>query len=85
LIAGAVNGIFLAQAAGLLVRGAREGRLLPTTVGALLLCALAIARFVDLFENLVARGVAFVVVGAALLAAGVLHHKARKSRREVPP
>ncbi|HZN58319.1 MAG TPA: DUF2157 domain-containing protein [Planctomycetota bacterium] len=85
LIAGAVNGIFLAQAAGLLVRGAREGRLLPTTVGALLLCALAIARFVDLFESLVARGVAFVVVGAALLAAGVLHHKARKSRREVPP
>lgn len=40
--------------------------------GGLLIGLLAVARYLDLFESLIARALVFFVVGAALFALGIL-------------
>ena len=62
-----------------MVQGCREGRLGRTVVGSLLLAAVVLARFFDLFESLAVRGLIFVVLGAVLLAEGFYYRKLRRA------
>lgn len=69
--------VVLGVAAAWMVRGCREGRLRPTILGSLVLAVLVFARYFDLFENLAARGAAFLVLGAILFAEGFYYRKLR--------
>ena len=73
----AFNLVVLGTAAAWMVRGCRSGRLLPTILGSLVLAVLVFARYFDLFENLAARGTAFLVLGAILFAEGFYYRKLR--------
>ncbi|MGH8017552.1 MAG: DUF2157 domain-containing protein [Opitutaceae bacterium] len=53
-----------------------------TIGGSLLLAAVVLARFFDLFDSLVARGVVFVVLGVALVAEGFVYRRLRKRTAE---
>jgi len=75
------NTVFLTQSVLMMGRGCREGQMAPTVVGSLMLIALTIGRYVDLFESLVARGVVFIVVGAILFAEGIFYIRSRKKLR----
>lgn len=76
------NLIFLAHALLLLTRGCRKGQLCPTIVGSVMLAALGVARYVDLFQSLVVRGLVFLVVGAGLFFVGIQYARARKGQAE---
>lgn len=82
LVAGVFNLVFLALAAAWMGRGCRGGLVLPTVLGSLLFAALAIARYFDLFESLLVRGLVFLVVGGVLFAEGILFMRARRRARE---
>ncbi len=75
------NIVFLAQSVLMMGRGCRDGEMAPTVVGSLMLIALTIGRYVDLFESLIARGVVFIVVGAILFAEGIFYVRSRKKLR----
>lgn len=78
LAAGLFNLLFLLLAVAWMARGCREGRLRPALGGALMLVALATARYFDLFESLAARGVVFLLVGTGLFITGLQYTRARK-------
>ena len=78
--AGPINLVYLGLTAAMLARGCRHGRLSPTVLGSVLLVALAAARYFDLFESFLARGLVFVLVGAALFAEGILYARAKKRK-----
>jgi uncharacterized membrane protein len=78
LIAGLFNMVALALAATWMARGCREARLRPTVLGSLLLAVLAAGRYFDLFQNLAARGMVFLLVGGLLFAEGILYSRARR-------
>ena len=79
------NLLFLGIAAARMARGCQEGLLMTTLTGSLLLVALALARYFDLFESLAWRGVVFLVVGAALFATGFQYSRTRKPRATATP
>lgn len=58
-------------------RGCRESRLRPTVLGSLLLAAVVLARYFDLFHSLAARGLAFIVLGAIFVAEALYYRKMR--------
>ncbi|HUR60291.1 MAG TPA: DUF2157 domain-containing protein [Opitutaceae bacterium] len=76
------NLVCLALAAAWMVRGCREGRLRPTVVGSLLLSAVLLARYFDLFDSLALRGVAFLILGGVLFAEGFYYRKLRRAEAE---
>ena len=76
------NLISLGIAVMWMLRGCREARLRPTVLGSLLLAALVLARYFDLFESLASRGLTFVILGGVLLTEALYY---RKSRRAVEP
>lgn len=82
LIAGPFNLAFLALSAAWMSRGCRRGLLRPTVLGSLMFAALATARYFDLFESLLMRGVVFLVVGGVLFAEGILFLRARRRARD---
>ena len=72
-IAQALFNVYLfALGLGALVAGIRSGRLGRTNAGLLALSALIVARFFDSDLSFLARGLAFILVGAALLTANVV-------------
>lgn len=75
------NIVFLAQSVLMMGRGCRDCRMVPTVAGSLMLIALTIGRYVDLFENLFTRGIVFIVVGAVLFAEGIFYIRSRKKLR----
>ncbi len=77
-VAWVFNLIVLGVAAAWMVRGCREGLAQPTILGSLLLAVLVFARYFDLFENLAARGVAFLALGGVLFAEGFYYRKRRR-------
>jgi uncharacterized membrane protein len=82
LIAGPFNLVFIGLAASLMARGCRDGLIKPTVWGSLMLVLLIVARYFDLFESQLTRGLVFVVMGALLLAEGFLYSRAKKQKRE---
>lgn len=86
-VAGIFNLIFLAVAGMWMARGCREGELRPVILGSVLLLALIVARYCDLFESLALRGLVFVIVGGVLFAEGFFYRRARQraeQRRSEP-
>jgi len=82
VVAGVFNLVFLALAAMWMGRGCRSGLVGPTVLGSLLFVALAVARYFDLFESLLVRGLMFLLVGAVLFAEGLLFTRARRRAKK---
>ena len=61
-----------------MVRGCRAGGLRETVLGSLLLAAVVLARYFDLFDSLAARGLAFLVLGGLLFAEGFFYRRRRR-------
>ena len=72
------NLVVLGVAVAWTVRGCRDGLLRPTILGSVVLAALVFARYFDLFENLAARGTAFLILGGVLFAEGFFYRKLRR-------
>lgn len=62
--------------------GCRQTRLKLVVSGSFLLALWVFARFTDLFDSLLARGAAFLVLGAALFFIAAIYHR-QKQRRPV--
>jgi len=75
-LAGVFNLVFLAVAGAWMARGCRKGLLRPLLLGSGLLVVLTTARYFDLFESLLVRGVIFLMVGALFFAEGTLFRRA---------
>lgn len=72
------NLVLLAHAVSLMAQGVRRSEMRAVAVGCILLVALAGARYADLFDSLLARGLAFLVVGAALFVEGFLYARGKR-------
>jgi len=59
-------------------RGCQQSRLGPTVLGSLLLGAVVLARYFDLFQSLASRGVAFIILGVIFVAEAMYYRKVRK-------
>ncbi len=73
------NLFLLGLAAAWMWRGSRTGALRQTVLGLVLLSAVVLARYFDLFQSLAARGLAFVVLGVVLLSVVFLRRRARSA------
>ena len=60
-------------------RGCRESLLRPTVMGSVVLAAVVLARYFDLFHSLAARGLAFILLGGIFLAEAMYYRKNRQS------
>lgn len=60
--------------------GCQESRLGPTVLGSLLLGAIVLARYFDLFESLASRGLAFIVLGIIFVAEAMFYRKMRLAK-----
>lgn len=65
-LSGLANLLFLSHTVLALWDGCREGRAILVLWGSLMLMAWVFARFTDLFESLLTRGCAFLLLGIAL-------------------
>jgi len=65
-------------------RGCSESRLRPTVMGSLLLAAVVLARYFDLFESLAARGLAFILLGGIFMVEAMYYRKNRRAERHAP-
>lgn len=74
------NLVLLAHAASLMAQGVRRSEMRPVALGCILLIALTGARYVDLFDSLLARGLAFLVVGGALFSEGFLYARGKRAK-----
>jgi hypothetical protein len=74
------NFVFLAHAVSMMARGCRDAKIVPAIVGSLLLAALTIARYFDLFDSLAIRGFVFIAVGVILFAQGFFYIRAKKKQ-----
>jgi uncharacterized membrane protein len=81
LVAISFNLILLGIAVMWMWRGCAESRLRPTVIGSLLLAAVVLARYFDLFQSLAARGLAFILLGGIFMAEAMYY---RKNRRTEP-
>jgi uncharacterized membrane protein len=88
LLAVPFNLVLLALIVAMMTRGCRHGLTVPTVIGSLLLVAYMFARYCDLFESLLIRGLVFIVVGAAIFAQGMLYNRTKRRKaatKEVTP
>ena len=51
------------------------------TVGSLLLASVALARYPDLFESLLARSLVFLLMGAGIFTIGIAYSKAKRKQQ----
>jgi uncharacterized membrane protein len=79
------NLLILFSAIMLMLRGFQTLHLRTAIMGSLLLTALAVARYVDLFHSLLARAAVFLVIGGMMLGIGVFFARARRARKEAAP
>jgi uncharacterized membrane protein len=84
LIAASFNLILLGIATMWMWRGCSESRLRPTVIGSLLLAAVVLARYFDLFQSLAARGLAFILLGGIFMAEAMYYRKNRRAADSNP-
>jgi uncharacterized membrane protein len=65
-------------------RGCQESRLGPTVLGSLLLGAVVLARYFDLFQSMASRGLAFIILGIIFVAEAMFYRKMRQTRGGAP-
>jgi uncharacterized membrane protein len=80
IVAGPFNLVYIGMVVAMMARGCAEGLLKPTIIGSVLLVLLVVARYFDLFESQLIRGLVFVAIGAVLLVEGYLYTRARKQK-----
>jgi uncharacterized membrane protein len=76
------NLILLAMSVWLMLDGARHAHRQHMVRGSLLFALLAMARYTDLFDSLIARALVFLLVGAALFAVSHLYQRSKKQEAE---
>jgi uncharacterized membrane protein len=76
------NILILFSAIMLMRRGFRTLHLRSALMGSILLSALAIARYIDLFQSILARAAVFLLIGGMMLGIGIFFVRARKEQRE---
>jgi uncharacterized membrane protein len=90
-VGNSIDGVFIATTFNLILlgisvmwmwRGCNESRLRPTVIGSLLLGAVVLARYFDLFQSLAARGLAFILLGGIFMAEAMYY---RRNRRAASP
>ena len=81
LIAAIFNLTLLGVAVMWMWRGCNESRLRPTVIGSLLLAAVVLARYFDLFQSLAARGFAFIVLGGIFMAEAMYYRRNRQAAK----
>lgn len=74
------NLIFLGHGVIFVLRGIQLLRWKQATLGSLLLAALVVARFLDLFDSLLLRSLVFLVLGAGLFYIGHLYSKRKQEQ-----
>jgi hypothetical protein len=77
LVAWSYNLVVLGIAAMWMWRGCQESRLRPTVLGSLLLGAVVLARYFDLFDSMASRGMAFILLGGIFVAEAMYYRKIR--------
>src|SRR5690606_20615481 len=70
--------LFLAYSLLLIYRGTQYLRWHSTALGSALLSIYTFARFMDMFDSLLMRGMAFLVIGALLFAVGLYYSKQKQ-------
>lgn len=80
VVAGPFNLVFIGLTVSMMARGCQQGLLNQTVLGSLLLILLVIARYFDLFESQLIRGLVFVVMGGVLLMEGILYSRAKRQK-----
>lgn len=61
-------------------RGCQESRLGTTVLGSLLLSAVVLARYFDLFDSLASRGLAFIVLGVIFIIEAMYYRRVRREK-----
>ncbi len=72
------NLLILFSAVVLMLRGFKTLQLRSAIMGSLLLTALAVARYTDLFQSLLARAAVFLLVGGMMVGIGVFFARAKR-------
>ena len=72
------NVLLLILAVGLIVEGSRKADKQKMIWGSLILSLLVFARYTDLFDSLISRAIAFLLVGAGLFIAGNIYNRNRQ-------
>lgn len=76
------NLLLLALSVWLMVDGARHANRQHMVRGSVLFALLAVARYTDLFDSLIARAVVFLLVGAALFAVAHFYQRNKRQVRD---
>jgi uncharacterized membrane protein len=76
--AGFYNLIFLFHCILMILHGCRTANTRWAVTGCLLLSAIAIARYADLFNSLLMRSLVFFIIGGGIFAAGNFYSRAKK-------
>jgi hypothetical protein len=84
LVAWSSNLVLLGIAAMWMWQGCNESLLRPTVLGSLLLSAVVLARYFDLFDNFASRGFAFIILGAIFLAEALYYRKIKRESEGTP-
>ena len=74
----AFNLILLATSIWLMLDGAKHANRQRMVKGSMLFAILAMARYTDLFDSLIARAVVFLIVGIALFVVGNIYQRNKK-------
>jgi hypothetical protein len=83
-VAIACNLLFLAHCLVFIQQGCRHADVVQVSVACVMLAALVLARYVDLFESLLVRSAVFLLLGAALFGIGMLYARAKRRLAETP-
>lgn len=78
-----LNLLFLAHSLALIWRGTQYLRWQSVTLGSVMLAAFTFARFLDLFQSLLMRALAFLALGAALFAIGIYYSRQKQRHDEL--
>ena len=70
--------MLLALSVWMMIDGARNANRRHMVQGSILFALLAVARYTDLFESLIARAVVFLLVGAALFTVSHFYQRNKK-------
>lgn len=74
----AFNLILLSTSIWLMVDGAKHANRQRMVRGSIIFAILAMARYTDLFDSLIARAIVFLVVGIALFIVGNIYQRNKK-------
>lgn len=77
-LAVAFNLILLGISIWLMIDGARHANRRRMVLGSILFAVLAMARYTDLFDSLIARAAVFLIVGITLFVAGNIYQRNKK-------